>query len=176
MPDFKKKLIRNFAIIGAAALVFGIFFYLLRANISKQLAQINELGVRRSNYSVSTAGLSMLKRDGDLARSYKDQINAIVPTKDGLVAFSKRLQDAAKSHAVALSFTFGNDIPAQQTGTLRALAFSATLEGDSRSVLAALKDFEENYYALKTATFDLTTDARSNTVRLFLTGSVFYYL
>ncbi len=174
MSDFKKQLIRQGIIIGALILLFGVFAYLLRANISHQSDVIGGLKEQRAQASQSSKNLANLITDWGTVQPYQSTVATLVPTKDTVVLFSKNLQTLAQQQQLNLNFSFQNDTSGSGS-QVSSVQYTATIEGDMAHIFSFLQSVQDQYFAFRIASLDITNENKGNNVRVFFTGSVYYH-
>lgn len=170
--DYKKALTRELIILGVVIAIFVTFFVLFRANINKEAESIANLQSQRSLLIQSTEGLSILKKQWDEARLYKDDVFLLVPSRDDLVTYNNRLKELAASDDVVFTFSFGNEEPG--TGSLDLIAFSATAEGRPGQLISFMEHLEEQFFSIRIDSLDMRNQERSDAMRLSFNGYVYF--
>ncbi|BCX16293.1 MAG: hypothetical protein KatS3mg098_522 [Candidatus Parcubacteria bacterium] len=173
MLDFKKTLIKNLVAVGVAVVIFLIFFFLFRLDINHQVEVIQDLQGRKTALSQSAENLSLLIKEWETAKKYKERVNLLIPPKDKLVSLSNDFQKIAQEKNVNLSFNFGKEADLPSAKGLGSVSFVASLEGSFSGILAFLKEIEEKYYSLKISSFDLM-DGGADRLRININGQVFF--
>ncbi|GEM_PF-4406478 len=171
--DYKKALTRELIILGVVIIIFVTFFILFRANINKEAESIATLQSQRSLLIQSTEGLSILKKQWDQARLYKDDVFLLVPSKDDLVEYNNRLKEVAAGDDVVFTFSFGNEEPGAGGG-LNLIAFSATAEGRPSQLISFMKHLEEQFFSIRIDSLDMRNQERSDVMRLSFNGYVYF--
>lgn len=173
MPEFKKHLIRDSIIFAILIGLFVAFFYLFRLNIDHTIANIAGLKNQKSFFSQSAQDLSVLIKEWEIAREYKEEVAALVPTKDSLVALSKDFQAIAKTYDVSLDFSFGTETNPQSQG-LGSITFSAVAGGTVQDVLDFFEGIENKYYAMRIEAVDITASNKGESSRVAFNGKMFF--
>jgi len=173
MPEFKKHLFRDSVVSLILVGLFVAFFYLFRLNIDHTIENIAGLKNQKSFFSQSAQDLSVLIGEWEIAKVYKDEVAALVPTKDSLVALSKDFQAIAKTYDVSLDFSFGTETNAQSQG-LGSITFSAVASGAIQDVLDFFEGIENKYYAMRIEAVDITASNRGESSRVAFNGKMFF--
>ena len=145
MSEFKKTLIKNGIVLLAIVAVLSAFLVLFKLNINHQVQIIRDLQSRKHSLSQSAENLSLLIKDWEVAKNYKEKISLLVPSKDNLVALAKDFQKVAEEKKVRLSFNFGKESNPQSSQVLGSVGFTAVIEGSSSNVLQFLEEIESQY-------------------------------
>lgn len=177
MKPFQKQLTVQAIIAGVAVVLFAVFFLLLRANIQHQGDIIESLKERRVTLSSASENLSLLLKDWDQAKLYRDDVNNLVPDKDSLVALSRDFQSLASSRDVSLTFSFGKEQNPSGAGSLGSIEFTSTLTGSANNVLAFLEAVEQEYYSMRIDNLDFSRNTGSGgDTKVFMKGIIFFIL
>jgi len=178
MTDFKKRLMWEVAIIMGIVVLFGAFSYLFRANIVHKTTQITDLKAKSNELLRGNEDLGMLLQGEAQAQQYKNLIASKIPRRDDLLAVPKNLQSISKSNNVALDFAFGKENSQTLGADIGSIEFTAGTTGTWGNIAKFLGAFEENYYALRIDSFDITDtnpdESRGTTVRASFSGQLFF--
>ena len=175
MINFKKQLIREGVFALVAVIIFSAFLTLFNLNIKNQVGIINSFKSQRSVLSRSISELSLLIKDWETARNYKDKVAQLVPQKDSLVLVPNELKNLAKSSGLVLGFSFGPETNVQREGDLGSISFTASVEGPIESIANFFSDMESRYYSIKIESFDLSKSIQDKNVRVMFKGSFYFY-
>jgi hypothetical protein len=171
LSDFKKNLYLNIGLIVGFVIIFGVFYFLLRANIDHQVSVINDIKSKRNFVSQSAQNLALLVKDAPIAQQYAKKISSLVPTHDYLISsFSSDISNFAKRNNVSLSFVFGNETPSSGS-SLGFISFSATMDGSWESIVNFLNDLENRYYSIKINSMDVNK-VSDNQIRVSTSGHI----
>lgn len=173
MSDFKKKVIIDVLILASTLVVLGVFLYLFRANIEKFSHAAASAKSQRETYANASGQLSVLLKEWDVAKNYKDQIAALVPTRDDLVLLSRQLQDLSVRKGVTLVIMFGDEGKSSDVG-VSTISFNGTIEGPVGHVADFLETLEQDYYAVQIKTSEISNQNKGDYVKVFMTGVVYF--
>jgi hypothetical protein len=172
--SFQKRAWMNIGIIAAAFVVFGLVFYLLgnQLDATSQIIALDRNEAAGRSYALEN--LSTLKTQEPLAAQYKQKIDALLPSQDGLFAFINYVQAVGKIHQVDITFAYsGAAIPPTASGPGYIL-FNATVAGSIQNIYAFLADIESmsTLFMVNVDSLDMTTDGSN--YRAALQGKVFF--
>jgi len=174
MDSFKKQLIRDSVILGVLIVLFFVFSYLFRLNIEHKVSIISDLKNQKAILSQSSQNLSLLIKDWDIAKNYKDAVRELVPRKDELVALSKDLQVVAARNNVTLDFSFGKESNPPGGTSLGSIGFNASVRGSAQNIITFLEDLENTYYAMKIGSVEIVESGGGS--QASLSGQMFFVL
>ena len=174
MSVFKKQLTIQIVIASVAVVLFGLFLYLFRANITHQVMLIGQVRANQAILSTSAENLSLLINDWGVAQQYMQQVETLVPHKDELVALSKDFDALARQHNVSLSFSFGEEQNPKNAKELGSIGFTANLGGSMNAITTFLSELEGRYYAMKIDTLDFTFNEGAQRYDVFMRGKLFF--
>ncbi|MFA6135962.1 MAG: hypothetical protein WC705_01220 [Candidatus Paceibacterota bacterium] len=174
LSPFKKSILINISILTVSVIVLVVFLYLFNLNIVKTVGTINQLKLDKDLVSQSSSNLSLLIKDWEVARKYKNEVLSLVPSKDNLVAFSKDLQKVAQGKNVVLNFSFGSENNPGTSKDIGSINFNGTVEGQINDIIHFFETLEESYYSLKIGIMDFSKSFDSNSQRANFSGQVFF--
>src|ERR1044072_7744301 len=143
MPQhFRRYLLINSGIILASFLVCGLLYYFAAQLLSGKKEQIVTDRTAITRRSLEQENLSQLKAGAAEAETLQNDLNALLPTQDGLIGFPQFMNTMARNHSLGLTFNFAAAPAAPGAGVAGTVSFFATLQGSADNIARFIDDVE----------------------------------
>ncbi len=112
---FKKQLWISSGVIAGSIIIAGVALFLLAGHIDSLANKITAARQAAADESAAYGMIAMLKTGAAAATQYQAAMDKLLPTQDGVIAFSGQVSQLAARDGVTASFAFqGDATPAQQ--------------------------------------------------------------
>jgi hypothetical protein len=165
---------RNTGLISATFIGFGLLFLFLSGRleaVSKKIVADRSEAAQRT-YAIEN--LSLLKTQQPVAAAYKQKIDGLLPTEDGLFAFITYIQGIAKIHQTSLTFSYSGAAVPPSPGNPGYIVFTASVSGSASDIRDFLNDIETKTtrFLVNIDSVDMAGDGGQ--YRAALKGKVFF--
>lgn len=175
MPGhFRRYLWINIGIIAASFAVFGLIFYFMSRTLAAKADQILADRAVIANRAADTENLSQLKNSAAAAEKFQEKIDALLPSRDGLIAFPQFLDNLARTHSLELTFAFTNLPVPPAPPTPGYVEFNAVLRGSPASIRTFTDELEHRTTRFMVNLRDLEFSSSGGSARADLAGRVFF--
>jgi hypothetical protein len=166
VDNFKKQLWISFAVIVGSAVIAGVALFLLAGHIDALTSQITAARQATADESAAYGMIANLKTGAASAAQYQVAMDKLLPSQDGVIAFSAQVSQLAAHDGVTSNFSFQGDATPAQAGAPGQTGFTLSATGPLENIQAFLKDLETTApVALsRISTFDLSRNGGSYTV------------
>ncbi len=168
--DFKKWLLKNVGIGGAALAVLVVILLVLGGDIAGRVSDIQAKRQILLSRVTALNSLAALRTGAEKANALLPKLQDSLPTTDQLIGFSDYLDTTAQQHQLTFAFSFTDEIPGNAT-TPSTNDFVVTLTGQYTDFLAFLQEIESSKYFIGVTSVDVT--ARQSGYDMLLKGKVF---
>ncbi len=161
------------AIAGAFAATAAVIFFLVQ-DTTVNADKIIETRTLLREQATAVVRLASLKQSLAGAAIYTQVMGQLLPSKDQLIDFPRKVSDMAHVHNVSAIFNFLGSESAPGDTTPGFIAFTLDLNGAFPDLQSFLKDLESNtpQFLAYVNTFDLGPGG--NGYHLLVAGQVFY--
>jgi hypothetical protein len=172
--SFQKRMWKNIGLIAAAFVGFWLLFLFLAGRLEAVSAKIVADRSEAAQRTYAIENLSLLKTQQPVASAYKEKIDGLLPTEDGLFAFITYIQGIAKLHQASLTFSYNGTAVQPSAGNPGYIAFDATVSGSAENIRDFLEDIESKTtrFLVNVDSVDITGDGAQ--YRATLKGKVFF--
>ena len=153
MTDFRKTVVIRTAIAGGGAVFLLAAAIFTAFHIDKQITEIQNLRLIIKSRVASVESIALLRQDSEKAESAANVINNALPTKDGIIGFSREMDRLAKENNVQLGFSFTSETEAAPD-QLGSIGFTATTQSSYQSLTKFLKALETSRFIINVQSAD----------------------
>ena len=142
MSEIKKSLIKYSAIIIVSVVLFGLAYGWLGGSLevkSKEIAQ-NRIIISEHNAILQT--IADLKKISPQVADYQSKMDSLLPDKDDIIGFSKKISDLSQIHSVKSDFSFGGKAVDAIRGLPGYFPFSLSVAGSYDNLKAFFDELE----------------------------------
>lgn len=166
VDHFKKQLWISTAIIVGSVILAGIALFLLASHIDSLTLKITGARQAAADESAAYGMLAGLKRDATAAAQYQIAVDKLLPSQDGVIAFSSQVNQLAVNEGVSSNVSFQGDATPPAPPLAGSINFILSATGPIDKVLAFIKDVElKAPVALSSIdTFDLSRSGGGYTI------------
>lgn len=156
--SFKRELILGICLIAGSILAFLGVSSFLSGKLSEIATSITTSRFLLAKRAELLENLADIKKTSSEANTYKQKIDALLPTQEQLLNLPQALNGLASAHKVSFSFTFKGTPTVPQASSPGWIAFAMDSSGDLNSILLFLNDIEprSTRFILSIDNFDLS--------------------
>ncbi len=153
MSEFRKAIIIRTAIVAGGSIFLLAAAIFTAFHINEQIAEIQNLRRVIQSRVISVESIALLRRDSEKAEAATGVINNALPTKDGIIIFSREMDRLAKENNVQFGFSFTSETAAAGD-QLGSIGFTATTQSSYQSLTKFLKTLETSRFIINTQSID----------------------
>ena len=122
--NLKKAVITGGSIIFASIVVFFVAFAWLSGDMEVQADGIQSARKSSAQDTYSLESFAALKRDATLAGQYAVRLDALVPSRDGVLSFPRWIETTSRTYKVNAQASFKSSPAAGKQGTIGSVDFA----------------------------------------------------
>src|SRR3989344_2914052 len=157
---FTPKVIINLSVLFGFLIFITMVLSFLGIEIKDKAQQIQdqraEIGLRINSLS-RLAELTAASKEAGPAL---DQLNSLLPDRDGLVAFPRYINTLATENGVDARFTFGGEVDPTESEAGNS-GFSLSLTGSYAKIMTFLEKLEKGRFVIRVETFEVVLQRES---------------
>ncbi len=171
---FKKQLWISSGVIAGSIIIAGVALFLLAGHIDSLANKITAARQAAADESAAYGMIAMLKTGAAAATQYQAAMDKLLPTQDGVIAFSGQVSQLAARDGVTASFAFQGDATPAQPPVPGKIGFTLSATGSLNSIMSFLGDLEIKSPVIFSSinTFDLSRSGTGYTIAA--QGSAFF--
>ena len=173
LNDFQKKLILNIGIIVSAAVVFITAFYFLSDKIDILVKDISARKTLLASQSAEVDNLAKLKADQAQSINIKKRMDALLPTKNGILNFGKSVDALARVHSVSVG-VITRDAAEATISAAGYSSFTINATGGLKDIRDFLSDLEFRAPSYLVSLDGIDISAQGGAYRADVSGRVFF--
>ncbi len=172
--SFNRKVwLRALTIVASFAIAGGASWWFL-GQVNQEVDLIVAARGKISERGKLLEMLAQFKKIGTELDAYTDRLNKLLPVKDALLDFPRDMDNLARTHNVALNFSFQGESEGAAGSGLGFLSFSFDVKGTSQNIFKYLRavETESSQFLVTLDNIDLTQT--SDGYRAASQGRVFF--
>lgn len=174
MGNFRRNLVTSVSVILASFIIFGIIFYWFAGDLGAQAKKVEESRATIRGRARLVETLARLKRNRLEVERYQTFVDALLPAQDGLLDFSRWLENLGRVHQISLRSSFQGATLTPTVDAAGTIGFLMEVDGSFSSLVEFFKELETRSarFLVTLDNFDVNRSGGSYKVSVY--GRVFY--